>query len=122
MRREVINRDKVEWERASCRGLDTDLFYTARTDLLAEGLNYNHLRRMCLACPIQVECLKVGTSYEPYGFWGGLSEDERRHIYAGKLDTRVIGWLRRDLAQIGVRISSLVQTVLSVERDFTFNK
>lgn len=122
MCREVINRDKVEWERASCKGLDTDLFYTARTDLLAEGLNYNHLRRMCFNCPIQIECLKVGASYEPYGFWGGLSEDERRHIYAGKFDTRVVGWLRRDLAQIGMRISSLVQTVLSVERDFTFNK
>lgn len=122
MSREIVNRDKVEWERASCRGLDTDLFYTARTDLLAEGLTYNHLRRMCFQCPIQVDCLKVGTAFEPYGFWGGLSEDERRHIYAGKVDSRVIGWLQRDLKEIKSSISTLIKTVLSVERDFTFNK
>lgn len=122
MFRQVVNRDKVEWERASCKGLDTDMFYLARTDLLTEGLTYNHLRRICFNCPIQRECLQVGTSYEPYGFWGGLSEDERRHIYAGKLDTRVITWLKRDLKQISTSISPLVQTVLGVERDFTFNK
>lgn len=122
MLREVVNRNKVEWERASCKGLDTDLFYTARTDLLIEGLTYNHLRRMCFDCPIQKDCLKVGTAFEHYGFWGGLAEDERKHIYAGKFDSRVIAWLRRDLKYLGVGISSLVQTVLSVERDFTFNK
>lgn len=122
MFRQVVNRDKVEWERASCKGLDTNMFYLARTDLLTEGLTYNHLRRICFNCPIQRECLQVGTSYEPYGFWGGLSEDERRHIYAGKLDTRVITWLKRDLKQISTSISPLVQTVLGVERDFTFNK
>jgi hypothetical protein len=122
MPREIVNRDNVDWTRASCRGLDTDLFYTARTDLLIEGLNYNHLRRMCFECPIQKDCLKVGTAYERYGFWGGLSEDERMHIYAGKVDTKVIGWLQRDLMQIQVSIAPLAQTVLSVERDFTFNK
>lgn len=122
MHREVVDRNKIEWARASCRGLDTDLFYVPRTDLLLEGLTYNHLRRMCFACPIQKDCLKAATSYEQYGFWGGLSEDERRFIYAGKFDSRVIGWLRNDLKQLGVGISSLVQTVLSVDRDFTFNK
>lgn len=122
MYREVINRDKVDWTRASCRGLDTDMFYTARTDLLVEGLTYNHLRRICFSCPIQNDCLKVGTAYEPYGFWGGLAEDERRHIYAGKLDSKVIMWLRRDLKALSESIFPFVQTVLSVERDFTFNK
>lgn len=122
MLRKVVNRNKVEWGRASCRGLETDLFYTPRTELLIEGLNYNHLRRMCFDCPIQLECLQTATAFEPYGFWGGLSEDERRHIYAGKLDTRVMGWLRRDLKLLNISLSRLVQIVLSVERDFTFNK
>jgi len=122
MYREVVNRSKIEWERASCHGLETDLFFTPRSELLAEGLNYNHLRRMCFDCPIQKECLQAATAFEPYGFWGGLSEDERRHIYAGKLDTRVMGWLRRDLKALNKGLSELVQTVLSVERDFTFNK
>jgi WhiB family redox-sensing transcriptional regulator len=122
MHRKVVKRDSVEWERASCKGLETDFFYLARTDLLTEGLTYNQLRTICFSCPIQNQCLEVGTAFEPYGFWGGLSEDERRHIYAGNFDTRIITWLRRDLKQLGIGISSLVKVVLSVERDFTFNK
>jgi len=107
---------------ADTNEVQAELADGGRTDLLIEGLNYNHLRRMCFDCPIQKECLQAATAFEPYGFWGGLSEDERRHIYAGKLDTRVMGWLRRDLKALNVGLSALVQTVLSVERDFTFNK
>ena len=117
-----IDPKQVEWERASCRGLDTDIFYMARTELLVEGLSYNHLRRMCFDCPIQKECLKVGVTYEPYGFWGGLSEDERRHLYARKTDTRTLEWLNRDLAYIKQSFADVAQVVMSVERDFTFNK
>ena len=69
-----------------------------------------------------MQCLEVGTAFERYGFWGGLSEDERRHIYAGRFDTQIIRWLRRDLALLNRRISEFIPTVLSVERDFTFNK
>lgn len=122
MQREIIDREAVEWERASCKGLDTELFYTSRTELLIEGLTFNHLRRMCFRCPIQEACLKVGTAFEPYGFWGGLSEDERRHIYAGLTESRVLTWLQRDLKEIRESLSYLATVVLSVERDFAFNK
>ena len=47
MHRKVINRKTIDWEQASCRGLEVDLFYAARSELVDEGLNYNHLRRMC---------------------------------------------------------------------------
>ena len=119
---EIINRRIVGWERASCLGLDTDLFYAARTELLLEGLTYNHLRRVCFSCPIQKECLKVGTAFEPYGFWGGLSEDERRHIYAGQMTTQVINGFRRDLEILGKQLGEFTATIRSVERDFTFKK
>lgn len=122
MSREIINRKKVEWQRASCLGLETDLLYAARTELVLEGLTYNHLRRICFSCPIQKECLQVGTAYEQYGFWGGLSEDERRHIYAGKFDTQVMAGLRRDLEMLGKQLGTLTAIVRSVQRDFTFNK
>jgi hypothetical protein len=119
MHREIVNRDKVEWERASCRGLDTDLFFTARSELVIEGLTYNIIRRMCFDCPIQVDCLKVGTGYEAYGIWGGLAEDERRHIYANTLNTKIIDWLRRDLKELKIEVLPLVQIIQSVEKVFT---
>jgi Transcription factor WhiB len=117
-----IDRKKIAWERASCRGLDTNIFYKARTELLEEGLSYGHLRRMCFSCPIWEECLRVGVTYEQFGFWGGLSEDERRHIFARKSDTKVINWLKRDLDYLKVAFGEIARVVLDNERDFTFNK
>lgn len=113
-----IKRKDVDWERASCLGLDNELFFSDRTALLMEGLSYHHLRRICMDCPIQKECLQIGTAYEPYGFWGGLSEDERRHIYADK-QSRTIEALRRDLRMLGVSYEYMVGIVKSVERNFT---
>jgi WhiB family transcriptional regulator, redox-sensing transcriptional regulator len=112
-----IKRRDVEWERASCRGLDTNLFYLMRTDLLEEGLGYNNLRRICFECPIMKECLQIGTSLERYGFWGGLSEEERTAIYENR-DGKIIYRLRRDLQMLGIRYQPLADIVLSVKRVF----
>jgi WhiB family transcriptional regulator, redox-sensing transcriptional regulator len=112
-----IKRRDVEWERASCRGLDTNLFYLMRTDLLEEGLGYNNLRRICFECPIMKECLQIGTSLERYGFWGGLSEEERTAIYENR-DGKIMHRLRRDLQMLGIRYQPLADIVLSVKRVF----
>jgi hypothetical protein len=112
-----IKRRDVEWERGSCRGLDTHLFYLMRTDLIEEGFTYNHLRRMCFECPIQKQCLQIGTSLERYGFWGGLSEEERTAIYENR-QGKVIFRLKRDLQMLGMRYQPLAEIVLSVKRVF----
>lgn len=112
-----IKRTEVDWELASCRGLDTDLFYTMRSDLIVEGLTYNHLRRMCFECPIMKECLQIGTSLERYGFWGGLSEDERTSIYEHK-DGIVMSRLKRDLKLLSINYDHIAKIVLSVKRVF----
>ena len=114
-----ITRKQVEWERASCKGVDTDTWYLARTDLFdQEQITYNHLRRICFACPIQKECLQIGTSLERYGFWGGLDESERTHIYEGK-DSMIIVRLLRDLELLGMmEYEELKSIVLSVKRVF----
>jgi hypothetical protein len=114
-----IIRKEVEWERASCRGVDTDIWYLARTDLFdQEQITYNHLRRICFACPIQKECLQIGTSLERYGFWGGLDESERTHIYEGR-DSMIIVRLLRDLELLGImQYEELKSIVLSVNRIF----
>ena len=56
---------------AACRGMDTDLFFPARGESLAP------LRAICARCPVREQCLDehlMGTC----GFWGGMSERERR--------------------------------------------
>lgn len=114
-----IKRKQVDWERASCRGLDTDMFYDHKTGLEEKGLSVNHLRRICMYCPIQHDCLTIGVAHEPFGFWGGLSEDERRHLHARK-DSKVILNLRRDLHALGLSFAKVAEHVFSVKRDFTY--
>ena len=112
-----VKRRDVDWERASCKGLDTNTFYLMRTDLLPDGLTYNHLRRICFHCPIQRECLQIGTSLERYGFWGGLSEEERTAIYENR-QSKILYRLKRDLKQLAISYEYLEEIVLSVKRVF----
>lgn len=112
-----IKHEDVDWKRASCLGLETDLFYFTRTELVLEGLTYNHLRRMCFDCPLQRECLQVGTSLERYGFWGGLAQEERAAVYDGR-DGKVVMRLKRDLLEMGIPYQPLVEIVHSVQRQF----
>lgn len=70
-------------------------------------------------CPIQYDCLTIGVAHEPFGFWGGLSEDERRHLHARK-DSKVIWNLRRDLHALGLSFAKVAEHVFSVKRDFTY--
>jgi len=114
-----IKRKQVDWERASCRGLETNMFYDHKTGLEEKGLTLNHLRRICMACPIQYNCLTIGVAHEPFGFWGGLSEEERRHLHARK-DSKVIWNLRRDLHALGLSFAKVAEHVFSVKRDFTY--
>lgn len=112
-----ITRKQVDWERASCRGLDTNLFYLQKTELLDEGLSFNHLRRMCFACPIQRECLQIGVKYERYGFWGGVAEDERDHLYRGT-NNKVVYRFHMDIQGMSKTFAELKTIIQSVTRDW----
>jgi len=112
-----IKRDAVNWEAASCRGLNTDLFYKMRVHLIPLNMEYNTLRRICHRCPIRRQCLEVGTALERYGFWGGLAEEERNAIFTGK-DGRVIARLKRDLEVLDIDYESIKEIVVSVERQW----
>ena len=115
-----IKRKQVDWERASCRGLETDMFYDHKTGLEEKGLTLNHLRRICMSCPIQYDCLTIGVAHEPFGFWGGLSEEERRHLQARKIGSKVLLNLRNDLQALGLSFGKVAAHVFSVKRDFTY--
>jgi WhiB family transcriptional regulator, redox-sensing transcriptional regulator len=77
--------DIWEWQlQGSCRDADPRLFFhpegergPARRERDAEA------RAICSGCPVMQECRSHAlTVREPYGVWGGLTEDDREAIYA----------------------------------------
>ena len=69
-----------DWQAAgSCRGMDSDAFFhppqernAARLERIAQA------KAVCRSCPAIAECLTHALKVrEPYGIWGGASEDER---------------------------------------------
>ncbi len=71
----------------SCRELDTDAFFhpegergTARRDRALAA------KEVCGSCPVIIQCRRHALGVrEPYGVWGGLTEEEREAVYAGRL-------------------------------------
>ena len=77
--------------RAACSGAPLALFYPHRTDTDAAN---RIIKRYCSACPVQTECLAAArheehaAPYHAYGIRGGMSETERRDLYAKTPRTR----------------------------------
>jgi WhiB family redox-sensing transcriptional regulator len=79
--------DLYEWQFAgSCRASDPALFFppeSARGP--ARRKREDAARAICSNCPVLEACRAHGLRVrEPYGVWGGLSEDERAEIYAAR--------------------------------------
>jgi WhiB family redox-sensing transcriptional regulator len=79
--------DIWEWQlQGSCRDSDPRLFFhpegergPARRERDAAA------RQICSACPVLERCRSHALAVrEPYGVWGGLTEDDREAIYAGE--------------------------------------
>ena len=75
----------VQWEwqaDAACRGMDSAAFFhpvnerdAARENRIAAA------KAICRRCPAIRECLEYALRVrEPYGVWGGRSEDERAFL------------------------------------------
>ena len=110
-----MRRDDVDWDKASCRGLDTDIFYMHEAELLEqEGIDFMTLRRLCFRCPIWKECLTIGFKYERYGFWGGVSADERDHMVQGII-SRKHSKLLTQLKELGLDYEEIYR-ISKVER------
>jgi WhiB family redox-sensing transcriptional regulator len=69
-----------DWQTAgACRGMDSEAFFHPPQER-AKGRRkrISAAKAVCKACPVIQQCLDHALeTREPYGIWGGLSEDER---------------------------------------------
>jgi WhiB family redox-sensing transcriptional regulator len=77
--------DLWEWQfDGACRDADQDLFFHPEGERgSARRRRAEAAKAICATCPVIKQCLEQSlTVREPYGVWGGLSEDERSAVLA----------------------------------------
>jgi WhiB family redox-sensing transcriptional regulator len=82
-----------EWqESAACRELPTEMFFYTDGERGPRRKNReNAAKAVCASCPVLQACRKQAlTLAEPYGIWGGLTEEDRLAILSRdqKIDER----------------------------------
>jgi WhiB family redox-sensing transcriptional regulator len=72
---------KEPWyAKASCMGVDPDLFFPER------GASTREAKNVCKECPVKGQCLDYALKTgERFGIWGGTSERERRKLRRKRL-------------------------------------
>ena len=79
--------DNWTWQSAAaCRGMNSEAFFHPSAEGRSEGKRTRNRRvdaakAVCQSCPVIQECLDHALAVrEPYGIWGGRSEDERAQM------------------------------------------
>ncbi len=71
--------DELMWtDQASCKGLDTNDFFVDDGNKRYE--NEPYLKRICSNCPVRLVCLDYALNHAVTGWWGGMSEKNRRSM------------------------------------------
>jgi WhiB family transcriptional regulator, redox-sensing transcriptional regulator len=86
------NADLWDWQLlAACRGVDSSLFFHPEGERgAARSARENSAKEVCMRCPVRAECAAHALAVrEPYGVWGGLTEDEREELM-GRARTRLV--------------------------------
>lgn len=79
-----------DWsEQGSCREADPNLFFHPQNERGAARIMRDRAAKaICANCTVRIECADYAVrAREPYGVWGGLTEEDREAIYR-KLDSR----------------------------------
>lgn len=77
--------DLWDWQfEGLCRTTDPEEFFHPEGERgSARRLRDERAKRVCERCPVILECREHAlAAREPYGVWGGLSEDEREQELA----------------------------------------
>ena len=72
--------EEWEWQyQAACKGLVTDIFfYSDRERGPKRAKREKIAKAICATCPVIKECRDQALRLaEPYGIWGGLTQEER---------------------------------------------
>ena len=81
------NADLWDWQlEGACREENPELFFHPEGERGPSRRNRESAAKaVCARCPVVNECaLHSLTVREPYGVWGGLSEDDREAIYLAR--------------------------------------
>lgn len=84
--------DDWEWQyEGACREADPNLFFHPEGERgAARRRRADAAKRYCAACPVLEMCRERSLeAREPFGVWGGLSEDERGAVLSGRLGIAV---------------------------------
>ena len=73
----------VDWQSyGACQGMSLEAFFHPageRRSLRSERIA--RAKAICVQCPVITQCREYAlTTKEPYGIWGGLSENDRARI------------------------------------------
>ncbi|MEU4115681.1 WhiB family transcriptional regulator [Kitasatospora sp. NPDC028055] len=74
-----------DWQlRGLCREADNALFFHPSGERgAAHHAREEAAKAVCAGCPVRIECRRHALqTREPYGVWGGLTEDERQRLLA----------------------------------------
>ena len=77
------NEDLWQWQlQARCRGMDTaDFFHPDAERGSSKRRRDAKAKAICADCPVIAQCRAHALQvHEPYGVWGGLTEDERSQL------------------------------------------
>lgn len=78
------NADVWDWQmKGACRGEDPSLFFHPEGERgPTREARIAAAKAICSGCPVKLQCAEHALAVrEPYGVWGGLSEDDREVIY-----------------------------------------
>lgn len=83
MNEQPLAAELYDWrERAACLNLPSVLFFGQEdNESPAERrAREERAKAVCRTCSVRLECLEYAlAAREPYGIWGGLTEQERRN-------------------------------------------
>lgn len=84
--------DLWEWQlQGACRSADPALFFHPEGERGPARRNRDAAAAaICATCPVRLPCREHALAVrEPYGVWGGMTEDDREAVYAGQRDGRM---------------------------------
>lgn len=80
-----------EWqEQGACREASPDIFFHPEAERgQSRARRVQRAKAICATCPVLDRCREHALAVrEPYGVWGGLTEDEREAVYRAETTER----------------------------------